>query len=138
MSRTHFVGCLLVSAVGGVAAPVPKVVKKQTDAERIVGVWVEANDPKSVWFFNADGTAGTGDPANPACKAVYKMDEKQSPPHLDWSQDEGKSWYLDVYELDGDTLKMSCGGGGSGMRPATVDPKNGNQWLHLVRREPSK
>jgi uncharacterized protein (TIGR03067 family) len=120
------------------AAPVPKGLKRVRDEDRIVGVWVEADNPKAVWFFNADGTCGTGEPTAPALKAVYRMDGTPSPPHLDWSQDGGKSWYLDVYQLDGDTLKMSCGSGGSGVRPATVDPKNGTQWLHLIRREVSR
>ena len=129
---------LLLFAVPLFAAPVPKVLKKSRDEDLFVGVWVEANSPKSVWFFNADGTCGTGEPTAPSLKALYRVDTTQSPPHLDWSQDNGKSWYLDVYELDGDTLKMSCGAGGSGKRPATVDPKNGSQWLHLVRRSANK
>jgi uncharacterized protein (TIGR03067 family) len=129
---------LLVAAVPAVAAPVPKGIKRAGDEHRIVGVWVEANNPKGVWFFNADGTAGVGEPDQPGLRAIYKVDSTHSPPHFDWSQDGGKTWYLDVYELDGDVLKMSAGVGGSGVRPTTVDPKNGFQWLHLVRREKAK
>ena len=121
-----------------VAAPVPKALKKARDEDRIIGVWVEADTPSSLWFFNADGTCGVGEPTAPALNAVYRMDSTQTPPHLDWSQNDGKTWYLDVYELDGDTLKMSSGPGGSGVRPPTVDPKNGFHWLHLVRREAKK
>jgi len=80
------VACALAWCLSAVAAPVPKAVKKQTDAERIVGVWVEADNPKAVWFFNADGTAGVGEPDKPSLKAIYKMDEAQTPPHFDWSQ----------------------------------------------------
>lgn len=129
---------LLLLAAPVFAAPVPKALKKTRDEAAIVGVWVEADAAGSVWFFNADGTAGTGDPSAPKLNALYRMDSTQSPPHLDWSQDDGKSWYLDVYELDGNTLKLSCGAGGSGKRPTTVDPKNGFQWLHLVRRGATK
>ena len=126
---------VVVLILPGSAAPVPKELKKKPNG--VVGVWVEVGSPKSVWFFNEDGTAGTGEPDKPLCKAIFKTDDTQSPPHLDWSQDGGKSWYLDAYELDGDTLKLSAVGPG-GVRPATVDPKNGSQWIHLVRREKSK
>lgn len=125
---------VLVASAAGVAAPVPKGIKRVREEDRIVGVWVEANNPNAVWFFNADGTAGVGEPDKPSLRAIYRVDSSHSPPHFDWSQDGGKTWYLDVYELDGDVLKMSAGVGGSGIRPTTVDPKNGFQWLHLVRR----
>jgi hypothetical protein len=137
MARTFAV--LVALALPLVAAPVPKGMKaKKSDAERIVGIWVQADSPNAAdWFFNADGTCGVGDPDKPGCRAIYKMDETQTPPHLDWSQDDGKSWYLDAYELSGDVLKMSAVGPG-GVRPTTVDPKNGHQWIHLIRKESKK
>lgn len=38
-----------------------------------------------------------------------------------WSHNGGKTWFLGVYELDGDTLKITLGQGGTGQRPEGVD-----------------
>lgn len=129
---------LLACAAVAVAAPVPKAVKKKGDADLIVGEWVDSPGAQSVWLFREDGTAGVGDPVNPACKAVYKIDPNQTPKHLDWSQDGGRTWYLGVYELDGDSLKISFGGGNSGTRPPTVDKNNTFQFVGVTRRVKDK
>ena len=132
----RLIGTLFVVACGSVlvAAPVPKALKRGSDAEGIVGAWEESPNAKSFWVFFADGMAGVGDPVNPQLKALYSIDPSQTPKHLDWSQDGGKSWYLGVYELDGDTLKISFGGGGNGIRPPTVDKGNGFQFVGTTRR----
>ena len=117
-----------------IAAPVPKALKKNRDNSKIVGVWEDSPGSRSCWIFNDDGTAGAGDPTNPAWKALYKIDPDQTPKHIDWSQDAGKSWYLGAYESDGETLKISFGTSGSGIRPTTVDKGNGFQWISTTRR----
>lgn len=127
---------LLVVAAAATAAPVPKSIKrKPANGSDIVGLWVNHPGETSGWVFREDGTAGVGDPANPACKAIYKVDPTQTPKHLDWSQDGGKSWYLGIYEVDGDVLKINFGGGGSGVRPTVLGPNTGFQWVTGTRKE---
>lgn len=122
--------CVSVAA----AAPIPKALRRPGDARHIVGVWAPATNPRSFWVFREDGTGGVGDADNPALKAVYRLDPHQKPKHLDWSQDSGKTWYLGVYELDGDHLRISFGrGGGSTERPPSVDPANGFQFVSVTR-----
>jgi hypothetical protein len=112
------------------AAPVPKALKKTGDETRIVGEWEEPGG-KQVWIFHADGTAEAGDPANPKCTAVYKIDPTLK--HLDWSQDGGKLWYRGAYELDGETLKF-CLGGNNGDRPPNAERGNGHMFVGATRR----
>ena len=118
------------------AAPVPKAIKrKPADGAEIVGLWVTRPADTTGWVFRGDGTAGVGDPVNPSCKAIYKLDPAQTPKHLDWSQDGGKTWYLGIYEVDGDVLKINFGGGGSGIRPTVLGPNTGFQWVTGTRKE---
>jgi uncharacterized protein (TIGR03067 family) len=133
MYRLLLAGFVLIPA-GALSAPVPKALKRTTDDTQIVGEWETSPEATSVWIFRADGTAGVGDPANPACKALYKIDPTQSPKHLDWSQDEGQSWYFGVYELDGDELRISFGRATGGPRPPNVDKQNGFQFVGVTRR----
>jgi uncharacterized protein (TIGR03067 family) len=131
-----FAVALLVAASPAGAAPVPKSVKrKPVDGADIVGLWVSRPGDNHGWLFRDDGTAGVGDPANPSCKAIYKVDPTQTPKHLDWSQDGGKSWYLGIYEVDGDVLKINFGGGGSGVRPTALGPNTGFQWVTGTRQK---
>lgn len=126
---------LVAAALVAPAAPVPKAIKqKPVDGADIVGLWVTQPNDTSGWVFRDDGTAGVGDPANPSCKAIYKVDGTQTPKHLDWSQDGGKSWYLGIYEVEGDVLKINFGGGGSGVRPTVLGPNVGFQWVTGTRK----
>jgi uncharacterized protein (TIGR03067 family) len=100
------------------AAPVPKT-KEQPDAALIVGAWHDGRDGEcAYWHFEADGVAGTGAKKNPK-GALYRLDPSKK--QFDWSQNGGKTWFLGVYELDGDTLKIALGQGGTGQRPESVD-----------------
>lgn len=110
------------------AAPVPKELKKKETEADIVGLWASRPGGTTGWWFGPDGNAGTGNPQQVACKAIYKTDPTQSPKHLDWSQDGGKTWHLAVYEIENDVLKINFGAGGSGVRPAAVGPNLGSQY----------
>lgn len=112
-----------------VAAPVPKSVKKKDDGGDIIGLWVNRPGQTSGWYFHEDGSAGCGTPGVPGgCVAVYKVDATQTPKHLDWSQDGGKTWHLAIYEIENDVLKINFGSGGSGMRPTAIGPNLGSQF----------
>ena len=112
-----------------VAAPVPKSLKKNgADGSEIVGLWATTPGGTTGWWFGADGNAGTGNPRQVGCKAIYKVDATQTPKHLDWSQDGGKTWYLAVYEIENDVLRINFGGGGSGKRPTVIGPNTGTQF----------
>jgi hypothetical protein len=120
---------LLLSAAPLVAAPVPKGLKKQADGSDIVGLWAKTPGGTSGWYFNPDGSAGCGTPGVPGgCVAVYKVDATQTPKHLDWSQDGGKTWHLAVYEIEGDVLRINFGGGNTGQRPTAIGPNTGFQF----------
>ncbi len=116
------------------AAPVPKGMKKPPAVDdEVFGFWANSPGGTSGWLFNSDGTGGCGDRNNPSCQAVIRVDATQTPKHLDWSQDGGKSWYLGVYEIDGDTLKLNFGGGSTGVRPTAIGPNTGAQWVTGTR-----
>ena len=120
------VALLLVPVL--VAAPVPKSVKKKADENDIVGLWASTRGGTTGWWFGEDGKAGTGNPVQVGCKAIYKVDPTQSPKHLDWSQDEGKTWYLAIYEIEDDVLKINFGSSGTGKRPTAIGPNLGSQF----------
>ena len=128
MARLFCVVVLTLLAAPLVAAPVPKSLKKPSAESEIVGLWCTAPGGSTGWYFRPDGTAGLGDPAtNSGCKAVYRVDASQSPKHLDWSQDEGKTWYLGVYEIENDVLRINFGSCNTGVRPPAVGPNLGSQ-----------
>ena len=128
MSRLWCAVVAVVVVPAVVAAPVPKSLKKQPDGTDIVGLWASTPGGTTGWWFGADGNAGTGNPRQVACAAIYKVDATQTPKHLDWSQDGGKSWYLAIYEIENDVLKINFGGGGSGKRPTVIGPNTGFQF----------
>jgi hypothetical protein len=120
---------MFTAASLAVAAPVPKSLRKQADVADIVGLWVKQPGDKTGWYFNADGSAGLGDPVSRSgCQAVYTVDLTQTPKHLNWSQDGGRSWYLAVYEIENDVLRINFGSGGSGARPTQIGPNTGSQF----------
>lgn len=126
-------GFLVLAALPLVAAPVPK---QKTDADRIVGVWHDGREGEAAyWHFDADGVAGTGAKKNPQ-NAKYRIDPLKDPKQFDWSHNGGKTWFLGVYELDGDNLKIALGRGGTGERPESVDGENRQfTYLKLKRME---
>lgn len=127
---TRFWCAVLAAAVvpAVVAAPVPKSLKKQPDGAEVVGLWASSPGGTTGWWFAADGNAGTGNPRQVGCKAIYKVDATQTPKHLDWSQDGGRSWYLAVYEIENDVIRINFGSGGSGKRPTVIGPNTGSQF----------
>mgnify|MGYP007071110456 CR=1 FL=1 len=123
--------CLLVPTL--VAAPVPKSVKKKDDATDIVGLWASTRGGTTGWWFGEDGKAGTGNPVQVGCAAIYKVDATQTPRHLDWSQDNGKTWYLAIYEIENDVLRINFGSNNTGKRPTLIGPNTGSQFETGIR-----
>lgn len=104
------------------AAPVPK--KKTTDVELIQGLWNDGRGGDTAhWHFLANGEGGFGAKKNPQA-AKYRLDTTTDPKQFDWSQNGGKTWFLGIYELDGDTLKIALAQGGTGERPDEFGGKN--------------
>ena len=135
MTRAFWSVVVLLFAPVLVAAPVPKSVKKKDDSAEIVGLWASTRGGTTGWWFGEDGKAGTGNPVQVGCKAIYKVDATQSPKHLDWSQDEGKSWYLAIYEIENDVIRINFGGGGNGVRPTEIGPNKGSQFETGTRKK---
>ncbi len=112
------------------AAPIPKSLKKEAAAKAndIVGLWASTPGGNTGWWFGEDGKAGTGNPREVGCKAIYRVDPTQTPKHMDWSQDEGKTWYLAIYEIENDVLKINFGSNNTGKRPTVIGPNTGSQF----------
>jgi uncharacterized protein (TIGR03067 family) len=118
---------LLVSLAS--AAPVPKAVKKQNDAEQIVGSWKPV-EGQTDWFeFTADGkmlTWDTGGSAGTGPPFTYTLDTTTDPKSMTWG-DRNKTPLWDcVYELDGDTLRISYNR--DGKRPTKVEAARGQHF----------
>jgi len=129
---------LLVPSLA-LAAPVPKSLVKKADPTSLVGAWVTRPGVGiQAWVFRDDGTAGVGAPDNPTLQAIYKVDATQSPKHLDWSQDGGKTWNLGVYEVDGDVLNINFASNGGGHRPTTLRPDAAFLWVSGTRHNAQK
>ena len=102
------------------AAPVPK----PPPANPIEGTWHDGTEGESgYWHFGKDGVAGVGEKKNPQdCK--YRIGPSKDPKQIEWSHNGGKTWFLGIYEVDGDSLKLAFGRGGVNERPESMDGKN--------------
>jgi uncharacterized protein (TIGR03067 family) len=119
MSRRVGIVALAVCDAAVLAAPVPKQLKKG-DHAAILGEWYEPADKKRMWYFHEDGTAGGGDLPDPDRKGLYRIDPAADPKTLDWSADNGKTWTLGLYSLDGDTLTVNIAKGAGTPRPDSL------------------
>jgi uncharacterized protein (TIGR03067 family) len=104
---------LLLAAGLAAAAPVPKGVKKKSDAELLEGRWVRVSldvgsGPKpdtSRWMVVEGGTISAGDTdGKDPIEATFTLDPTRSPKQIDvkWKHFNRPQSY--IYELDGDTL----------------------------------
>lgn len=93
------------------AAPVPKALKKLTDAELLVGRWTPAEGHNQWYQFNADGTLRTwygNDSPDGPCQYRFVLDPTARPKRITWvGVTSGKAEWEGIYELDGDTLKVA-------------------------------
>lgn len=135
MIRT--VSLLVASAsVGGVfAAPVPKVLKQDRDKVELVGEWLEPAENARVWWFKGDGTAGGGDLKNPNRRGLYRTDPSTSPKSLDWSDDDGKTWQLGVYDVENGVLTVNIGVVATDARPVSFDATPRSHKITATRKK---
>ncbi len=111
--RTAVVLLLVTSAAA--AAPVPKSLKKKSDAELLEGRWVGVTldggqGPKADamwWKVIQDGkmSSGNGTPERPP-DTLFTLDESQSPKHMDVTWKTVKEPLPYIYKLEGDTLTV--------------------------------
>lgn len=113
---------LLLAGSLAVSAPVPKV-KLPPDPERMLGAWEVYDDEKAigtgsttVWTF----TDGKMHSNNVDTDWAVKLDTDQSPKHFDLTQVGGTTRYTDIYEFDGEWLRVAFTGVGE--RPAGFTP----------------
>jgi uncharacterized protein (TIGR03067 family) len=117
-------GVALLAATAVMAAPVPKGLKS-TDRAAILGDWLEPPEKGRMWWFKEDGTAGGGDLSKPDRQGRYRIDPSADPKTLDWSTDDGKTWTLGIYSLDGDSLTVNIAKDAKNPRPnSLVDSDN--------------
>jgi uncharacterized protein (TIGR03067 family) len=112
-----FAGALL-------SAPVPKAVKKRTDAEAMAGRWkgVSFNGQGNTeWsLVVADGKITINDAGTAPAAAPFALDESHSPKHLDISWKGWPNPQLYIYLIDGDTLTL-CHAQPGQPRPTVFD-----------------
>lgn len=132
---------LLTLTLPLVAAPVPKALKRGSDAERIVGRWVivsGSNGPTAferevgdVWVMAAAGEKSIqlirgGGTTYPLAYSFPTPGER----HLDVACNNNP--YQGVYELDGDTLTIAFA---NHPRPTTTEQAKGVFVYHFRREE---
>jgi uncharacterized protein (TIGR03067 family) len=109
--------CLLALPLVAVAAPVPKALKKPSDAKLIEGVWHRVSldrgdgqlNTTKHWIQVTGDQFLRGEESGPAYLfAAVALDPTQSPKHLDVIRD-GAVTVRYIYHLDGDTLTLSHG-----------------------------
>ena len=101
------------------AAPVPKEVSRQTDAERFVGTWWVAHFNDAIqsdevgakrFYFEKDGSAGIRVNARQrSYDYTFAVDQTTNPPTFTWipkGERGGDGPYIATYRLDGDTLAI--------------------------------
>ena len=110
---------LMCIAAVATAAPVPKEVRKQTDAEHFVGTWwatrfneeiyTDQASPKRFDFVK-DGSAGIWVNARQrSYDYSFAVDQTTNPPTFTWiprGERGGDGPYIASYRLDGDTLAV--------------------------------
>ena len=130
---------ILLAALPALAAPVPKEVQKQTDAERFVGTWETVTSEsggnpysKARWTFAVD-LKMTSNPlpgeVGGTSEWVIKIDPKAMPKTIDIGS------YPGVYEFDGPDIKVAYTVGGA--RP-TEAKSSGGVYYSVLRRVPEK
>ena len=124
-----FAGC------PALAAPVPKEVSRQTDAERFVGTWETVTSEnggkpysKARWTF-AEDLKMTSNPLPGAeggtSEWVIKIDPKAKPKTIDIGG------YPGIYDFDGPDIRIAYVVGGE--RPTELSSK-GSQYYSVLRR----
>ena len=109
------------------------------DERLIVGVWqlkvskIGETDYESAigtkWTLGADGSAIRDRPNDGIGKATFKIDPKATPKSYDWNTEEGTT-FLGVYELEGDTLRVTLT---TGERPTVCKPSGNNYYFEFRR-----
>ncbi len=135
MTRSAWITLASLTAVGVVAAPVPKGVKKNRDTEELVGEWLEPEQKARIWWFKEDGTAGGGDLKNPSRRGLYRIDPTASPKTLDWSDDEGQTWQLGVFSIENGTLTVNIAAGSKDPRPTAFDETPRSHKITATRKK---
>lgn len=136
MTRSAWIALASLTAAVLVAAPVPKGVKnKNRDKEELIGEWLEPADKARTWWFKEDGTAGGGDLKNPSRRGLYRIDPTASPKTLDWSDDEGQTWQLGVYNIENGTLTVNIAAGSKDARPVSFDETPRSHKITATRKK---
>ena len=134
----------VVSAAGLLAAPVPKAVKKVSDADLMRGRWEGVSldsgsgpQPDKRFLLVGVGTMSmTNDAPSDANAGPLKLDPDQTPRHLDVTW---KGWAKPqqyIYQIDGDTLTISHAQEGQ-PRPSEFKGGNGAHCF-VFKRMPDK
>lgn len=135
---------LLGFTSGTVAAPIPKEVKVNNDAQRILGKWqseflsTNGEDKQPVantrFRFEADGKCmimyGCRDNRDPDCE--YSLETIASPRRMKWLNGTDMRVYACLYELDEDSLKIAFSKAVT-ETPANLDPAQNTSIYYLKR-----
>lgn len=128
--------CILaigIFATSSVAAPVPKELKRNGDAERMRGVWLQENGMR--WYFDESMLyVGGSDTANSKGKA-YRLATRPGAGVGDLDFGGGQEYqYHAIYQFAGDDLRLAYVGGGK-VRPKDFTARPG-ELHHVLKRLP--
>jgi uncharacterized protein (TIGR03067 family) len=128
------------------AAPVPKSLKRPTDARAILGRWQgdtlparAGAEPNYTFRFSDDGTCGITNrgPNARESGATYALLPDDKPRRMTWWNGPERTEWRCVYELDGDTLRVGFVHQGTAI-PDTVQPSPGLTVYELKRAADDK
>ncbi len=130
---TRFLALSVLLALGAeiAAAPVPKELKRPSDAERIRGVWMADGIAPLRWYFDGDTlyVGGTNTTDNQGMDYALTCRSGE----LDFGGG-NRFQYYGIYKFEGNDLRFAYKGG---ERPKDFTPRPG-EFHHLLKRLPNR
>ena len=136
MLRFLTIAALLTFAPGLPAAPVPKELKRENDAEKMQGLWKETTGTR--WFFEDKKLFAGGQNLTDRKGHAYELALRPdaAPREFDLSGNAGAAiQFAGIYKFEGEELHICYHSGPQ--RPKDFTPGAG-KFIHILKREEAK
>jgi uncharacterized protein (TIGR03067 family) len=133
MRRRFYALLALLVCLSAVAAPIPKVLKRDA-LQEIVGEWYEQEAKARMWWFKIDGTAGGGDLTKQEYSGRIRLDGSTEPKSIDWTSDNGQTWRCGIYKVEGNTLTILMNDKPTDSRPIAFEESKQTTLVTMTRR----